>query len=249
MLFPGRYKQVDDALNDVLAPLLEAAFAQDQWSQRYLRCLAPLPDETLVQSIFHQPLPEVVSRVNAFHFQNPGHDAIRFKAVVALPIGQPQRLALLALILDTSRQLLGFWRKTFWRTTDEELDCHFDMLKTHLDCQALRGIAKAIKPYFDQLNQSLGVAREYVEADWIGRLVWADYYDLDEAHFYIEDGHRLSTVEVLRRNFNRFLIWHDLRLSDLTLITPAGKQPLTHSEQLLTPLDFAGLVHRDGVAA
>jgi monoamine oxidase len=246
MLFPDHYKPADDALHNMLAPLLEAAFAQDQWSQRYLRCLAPLQDETLVQSLFHRPPQAIVSRVNAFYFQNPGHAEIRFQSAVASPIGQPQRLALVVLILDTGQRLLGFWRKTFWRTTDDELECHFDMLKTRLDCQALRGISKAIKPYFDQLNQSLGVAREYVEADWIGRLVWADYYDLDETHFYIEDGRRLSTVDVLRRNFNRFLIWHDLQCSDLTLTTPAGKQPLTHPEQLITPIDFAGIEHRHG---
>jgi monoamine oxidase len=246
MSFPDRYKQVDDTLYDVITPLLGATFAQDQWSQRYLHSLAPLPDETLVQSIFRQPPHEIVSRVEAFHFQNPGYVAMRFKATLASPIGQPRRLALVTLILDAGQRLLGFWRKTFWRTAEHELECHFDMLKTRFDCGALRGISKAIKPYFDQLNQSLGVAREFVEADWIGRLVWADYYDIDETHFYIENGHRLSTVEVWRRNFVRFLRWHDLRFADLTLSTPAGKQPLTHPEQLAVPGDFARIEHRHG---
>jgi len=108
MLCPDPYKPADDALNNMLAPLLAAAFAQDQWSQRYLRCLAPLQDETLVQSLFHRPPQETVSRVNAFYFQNPGHAEIRFQSAVASPIGQPQRLALVVLILDTGQRLLGF---------------------------------------------------------------------------------------------------------------------------------------------
>ncbi len=85
-----------------------------------------------------------------------------------------------------------------------------------------------------------------LEADWIGRLVWTDCYDLDETHFYIENGNRLSTLEVLHRNFHRFLDWHRLRYSDLMLTTPSGKQPLTHPTQLVSPGDFARIVHREG---
>ncbi len=226
--------------------LTEAPFAQDQWSQRYLHSLGPTPDETLIQSMFHQPSHEIVSQAEMFHFQNPGHGAIRFPATLVSLIGQPQRMALIARILDTGHQLLGFWRKTYWRTAQDELACHFDIIKTHMDCRALRGISKPIKPYFDQLNQALGVSREFVEADWIGRLVWADHYDVDQMHFYIEGGRRLSTLEVMRHNFARFLTWHDLRLNDLTLATPTGKQSLTHPEQLTAPGDFACLEHRDG---
>lgn len=243
---PEYYKQVDHIQYGFITSLIEAPFAQDQWSQRYLSSLAPVQDEMLISSIFHQPAHEIVSRTEAFHFQNPGHAAIEFKAAFASPLGQPQRLALIAVIFDTSHRLLGFWRKTFWRTATDELECHFDLIKTRLDCQALRGISKSIKPYFDQLNQALGVAREFVEADWIGRLVWAGYYDIDETHFYIENGHRLSTLEVLHRNFDRFLVWHHLKCSDLTLATPAGKQPLTHLEQLTSPHDFACIEHQHG---
>lgn len=85
-----------------------------------------------------------------------------------------------------------------------------------------------------------------MEADWVGRLVWAGYYDIDEMHFYIENGTRLSTVDVLRRNFDRFLAWHHLQFSDLTLVTSAGKQPLTHPKQLASPDDFARIEHRHG---
>ncbi len=80
----------------------------------------------------------------------------------------PQRLALLVLMVDASAKLLGFWRKTFWRTTNDELECHFDIIKTQLDCDAIRGISRALKPYFTQLNQILGVACECLRSglDW-----------------------------------------------------------------------------------
>lgn len=188
----------------------------------------------------------MVRHTECFHFQNPGHEAVQFQATLAEPLGQPQRLALVVLILDAGHQLLGFWRKTFWRTASRELECHFDIMKTGLDYDAIRGISKAIKPYFDQLNHTLGVAREFVEADWIGRLVWADFYDLDETHFYLENGHRRCTLDVMRRNFDRFLTWHRLRCSDLILATPSGQQPLTHPEQLTSPGDFARIAHRAG---
>ncbi|WP_143301908.1 hypothetical protein, partial [Candidatus Entotheonella palauensis] len=243
---PEHYKQVDHILYDWIAPLLDAPFAQDQWSQRYLRSLTPLQDEALILSIFQQPSHDIVSHAEAFHFQNPGHEAIEFKACLATPIGQPQRLALIVVIVGADHRPLGFWRKTFWRTARQELECHFDLIKTRLDCEALRGISKSIKPYFDQLNQALGVAREFVEADWIGRLVWAGYYDMDETHFYIEDGVRLSLLEVLHRNFDRFLAWHHLEVYDLILATSDGKQPLTHFDQLTSPDDFARIEHRHG---
>lgn len=246
MLYPKRYRQVDHTVNDLTAPLLDALFAQDQWSQRYLHSLAPLPNETLIQSVFHLSSHEMVSRVETFHFQHSGHAAIRFKAALASLIGQPERLALIVQILDGSHAPVGFWRKTYWRTAQHELECHFDMIKTRLDVEALRGISTTLKPYFDRLNQALGVAREFLEADWIGRLVWANYYDIDETHSYIEDGQRLSTLEVLHRNFERFLTWHGLRLCDLDLAAPAGKLPLTHLAQLTSPGDFARVEHRHG---
>ncbi len=275
LLYPDSYRQVDDAsctasslvspawlpaqpgdcdhrlpgpdLGDEIASILDAPFARDQWSQRYLQSLSPIEDAGLIPFIFQQSSHDIVSRAETFHFHNPGHAAIQFKAVLAAPIGQPQRLALIVQILDANHKLVGFWRKTYWRNAQQELESHFDMLKTRLDCEALRGLSKAIKPYFDQLNRALGVVREFVEADWIGRLVWADYYDIDEAHFYIEDGCRLSTLEVMRRNFDRFLICHDIQLADLTFGTPTGVEPLTHLDQLTSPGDFARIEHRDGV--
>lgn len=58
---PEHYKQVDHILYDWIAPLLDAPFAQDQWSQRYLRSLTPLQDEALILSIFQQPSHDIVS--------------------------------------------------------------------------------------------------------------------------------------------------------------------------------------------
>lgn len=85
LLYPDSYRQVDNAadsasrpisqarpvvrplghdrfdqlpsLDDIIASILDASFARDQWSQRYLRSLVPIRDERLVQSVLQRPEP------------------------------------------------------------------------------------------------------------------------------------------------------------------------------------------------
>ena len=140
---------------------------------------------------------------------------------------------------------IGFFgyvvRKKERHLSAEIKSVYFD--KSHA---SVKGIAASLMEFFSQvLSPKLGVSRETLKADYVGRYVWAkqgfDFHPTDRCHDI--DGLRYPTVVVARSSLARFLTKNNIAILELVL----RDTPVTQLEELKTLEDFADLSHKDNL--
>ncbi|MFI5362671.1 MAG: hypothetical protein ACHQ49_11930 [Elusimicrobiota bacterium] len=108
------------------------------------------------------------------------------------------------------------------------------------------GIADVVLDFLSKdLDPLLGVTRETLKADTAGRYVWAmKGFQFDPAYrYYFDvDGKKVSTRQIARANFGRFLKRYGIPIKKLVL---RGK-PVKSLDALTTPADFAEVVAAGG---
>lgn len=97
--------------------------------------------------------------------------------------------------------------------------------------------------------KKLGVHYEKLEAGWEGRAYWPTMnFRFDTSSTFFEDGVELSQVELVRRNFIRFLDFHKIKREDLYVLRGTQRLPIDADySQLREPIDFLNVKHSQGI--
>jgi hypothetical protein len=118
----------------------------------------------------------------------------------------------------------------------------------------LSGISGAVRAFMDrEIYPVLGVGRETVFCDYLGRYTWAKAgYQFQNAAYFWPDGYRnqnrtLKQVQMVRENLGRFLVKHAIATTDLVVRRPDKEEmEVRDLSELNEPRDFAYLFHRMG---
>lgn len=145
-------------------------------------------------------------------------------------------------------KIIGYWMKTILPAKNGKgYYAKFDFMKMDLQSLPGKGISKIFVPYFDTIFKELNIKKEKIEADWLGRQVWAERgFVYDEDYSFNYNGETISQREAMQRNFKNFLLAYNLSLSDLRKVGKNGQLiTIQDVSELLEPIDFVSIVHKD----
>lgn len=136
-----------------------------------------------------------------------------------------------------------------------ELEAHNNGTYFAPDTFEAKGISPVIRKFMDvELFKKAGVVREKLLADSTGRYVWAKVYRFDRRKYFWKgkrfESETMKPLEMVRANFERFLDWHRISLTDLVIRIPGKsgeKEKAVHTiEDFEEPQDFAYAFHKRG---
>lgn len=129
---------------------------------------------------------------------------------------------------------------------DDAFEIYQEFIKFDSSVAEVKGVAEPLKNITLDIGRKLGHTKETLDADWIGRYVWARRdFDFSKKSYFMLNGERLTPLELVRGNLERFIKYHKLEDVALGLKTKDGVKPITISE-LNKPVDFTNVVALDG---
>jgi len=265
LIFAQEQKTIDcgDQLYSILASdypnVLQQQSYVDLYSRSWLASLQPIRSKTNVEKEFGINLPELIKVGDSFRYIAPNKEAIRVKFTAWYnPMGlsygasngpKKNNIAILVTFIKESDQRpVAFWGSTIAKSDDGKLIAVLDYVKTNLEDPALAGYGKSYFPFYSKLIHTLGISEERLEADWLGRLVWAQQGFLFDPSYdgFTQNGKRISQLSLVQNNFRRFLAYHQIDFSDLRWVDKRGKHSVISSiSEIKRPADFLRLAHKD----
>lgn len=155
-------------------------------------------------------------------------------------------LYLTVILVDPDTHVSGFLIKRFSSQKDDPL-VFLEFIKIDPKSKTLKGKGQKLLKIGQKLEKHYGVSKYKLEADWVGRYVWAKSgYQFSEETICTYNGIPNNSLDVTRRNFQNFLNHFNIEISDLTLETNGKIQKIKSINDLSTPLHFVTLKHSKG---
>lgn len=236
----------------IINSLEGASFTKDQFSIQIIRGL----DSKEVDESKHQLLgishKEQLAIWDSFEFTNQSQIKIKVKSKLFLgnsSLSPDRELNLVALFeMQGSDQPVGFFVISFNKHALLGIRPYLEMIKIDTSNLAVKGIASKLLPFIlDQLKH-FGLSQFELESDWYGRVVWSkrNFSFNSDLNFY-KDGESISQLSLMRENLGRFLERRNLLISQLLTTRSSGEVVQLNSlEDLVEPIEFVNIVHKDG---
>lgn len=224
--------------------LVERSWVDDKFSTPFLRELAPLSDSRLKAEFGFEPR-RVHQAARGFRHRSPNCEPLAIEHFLAERLPAQQLVVLF--VMKTRGEVAGFLALSLEKK-ETAREAWSEYLKVDRDLAETRGISVSFLEFSSKFYSTLGVTTERLEAGWSGRPLWARAgYEFDPQALLWENGVPYPQVEVIRRNFERFLRFHGINSRELYLHKLEGvPEPLSALTDLKTPADFLAVKHSAG---
>jgi hypothetical protein len=245
--------KMKSSISDFTESLKAAPFAQDSYSQHTLEAFSTQGLESKILTITSKTEDEILDYWRGFQFKNKSGIPVKMKPelYVGRAHGSGERTlnVMGAFIPEGETNPIGYFVVSYPKRSKGEIQPYLEIIKFDTAHPAGKGIASELIPFIGEQVKKTGQKRLDLDADWMGRIVWAKRgFVFDPDVTFIRSGQKISQVGLARENLGRFLEHHDLSLSDLVIkATPDSPGvPVNSLEDLKEPLDFINLAHKDG---
>ncbi len=232
-----------------VAKLVERPWVDRRFSTLFLEQLAPVTDDRL-QADFNLEADPIRAAAAGFRHHRPGFTPLDIDHYIAQRIHPSgPRLPVVLFVMHLRNQPVGFLALSL-KWNKGVLEAWSEYLKVDTSIAETQGISRSFFDFTRVFYQKLGVKTERLEAGWAGRPIWARKgYRFDPDVTLLEDGKPRPQLDVIRRNFQRFLQFHKIRLEDLFLGGDLGGREAIDASlsNLNTPEDFLNVQHTSGV--
>jgi hypothetical protein len=245
-------KHSDEVKSVILDSLKDAPFAQDTYSKEILHALTRAGADEKALEITGKAADEVLKDWSQFQFTNKS--GIKVNANPELYVGKVHGSSEKTLnvvgtfVPEGETTPIGFFVMSYPKRSSGNIQPYFEIIKLDTANAAGKGIAAELIPFMGQQIKKSGLDRLDLDADWMGRVVWAKRgFKFDPDVYHLRNGEKISQVDLARENLGRFLDANDMKLEELQTLSASGELiPVTSMNQLKEPLDFINLVHKDG---
>ncbi len=171
-------------------------------------------------------------------------------SVVEDPREKRPHMLLLGIFRAADGAPVGTFASKIFHDKDGELVAEIEHVRFDKNSLTVSGIGRAVILFLDaEVYAPLGIRRELIKADYIGRHVWAKlgYKFLEK--YWLKDvggGPPIKYWELARKNFARYLKRRKLNLKDLVVYQGGKARPLSSLDELVDPIDFASVRHKKG---
>ena len=149
-------------------------------------------------------------------------------------------------IYDPSNKLIGYSISKFF-TKNEKRTVKLEFIKFESNNSSVKGIADRVKSISLILAKSLKASNEELEADWIGRYVWAKRnYQFSNKTRFLFNNNQISTLELAIGNFKRFIKHYKISKNDLGIKDEKGIIKIIKIEDIKRPIEFANIISISG---
>jgi hypothetical protein len=176
-----------------------------------------------------------------------GREPLAITPVISKRNSADGKHAVVLFLMRDANLPVGFLALSLQRQSDLLL-AQSEYLKTDRSPSTF-GVSGSFFRFTRDFYKRLGVSSETIEAGWSGRPIWAAYgYEFDEHTNFVENGVKVSQIELVRHNFLRFAAYHVLALDELYKDLGAGRREELASDlsNLRKPSDFAIIKHKKG---
>lgn len=232
----------------VIEKLQTSKFNDDLYSKKMFEQLQSTGADKSTWKVLKQTKPEIIQKLNNFTYKNQTGEAVQVNSDIVLQMhdGVPELSLVGNFELVTTRELIGFFVFSF-QNAGQSHHPFLDLIKMDLSRQEGKGIANEFIPFLSEQLLDWGFDKMYLEADWLGRIVWAKKnFEFDPDVSYTQDGRNVGQLELARENFKNFLIANNLQLNDLAVQTKSELRSIKSIEDLKLPSDFINVVHTQG---
>jgi len=163
-----------------------------------------------------------------------------------------RHIVLIGTLFNQEKEAIGFFGRTLYWSASGQAEAWGNGMYFSSEMPRSSGISKYVHLFLDtQIYPPLSISREGLEADYLGRYLWAKKgYVFDEAMIFTEhqSGRSYSVREIAQRNFLRFVDSFNLSLKDLVFDESENSVvPLIPEKHLLQPIDFLKVRHVAGL--
>ena len=151
-------------------------------------------------------------------------------------------------LLDSKEHLSGFmiFRIQSINKPKESI-VNLDFIKLENGNPLTKGISDDLRKIYIKLGKSFGIKKVTLEADWLGRYVWAKKnFKFKEGFYYKYNGESLTQIQLARKNLKNFMRHYKINEKDLAIKGPHGLVDINSFDELKAPSDFANLVTKSG---
>lgn len=235
----------------LIASLEDASFAQDKFTKNILESFKEKGSSEASLLVLKKTKAEIIEELKSFKFKNSSGVTLEMKpdVFVGTAHGSSEEVLNLAgaFHAEGSEKPIGFFVLSFPKGESGKIQPYLEMIKVDTSKPEIKGLAAKLIPSISEHLQKSGYSRLDLEADWMGRLVWAkNGFDFDSDIMFLRGGEKISQLDLARENLKRFLDAHNLKITDLEIKSASGNRAVSSVEDLKTPLDFIDLIHSEG---
>lgn len=237
--------------SDVILSLKKESFDKDPFSEEMFNSLHVQGSQEKTYALFNKSKQTILENLSDFYFQNKTGEQIVIRTDLLMLNSAESKEPSLGLIgsfnIKRTGQPIGFFVFSFPKNKNGTADVFLNLIKMNLSKIEGKGIANEFIPFIAKKLSALGFSRLYLEADWLGRIVWAKKnFEFDPETFCFKNGQPISQISLARENLDRFLNANRLDITDLEIVSGSEKRRLTSLSELNSIQDFVNLTHVNG---
>jgi hypothetical protein len=247
------FKENIDSESKLAISLKSAPFAQDKYSKKILRTLQETGAREASLSVTGKNKSQLIKEWKKVKFKSISEKTIVVKPDVffgnAAGYGSNDKVLKVAgTFVEEGKDVpLGFFVLAFPEREAGKVKPYLELIKFDTANAEIKGMSSKLIPSVTKFLQESGFKNVELEADWMGRVVWAKRgFDFNPAVKLYKNGEAINQIDLARENLTRFLDANDMKITDLEIVDSNFKRTIVSAEELKIPLDFVNLVHKKG---
>lgn len=198
----------------------------ESYSDEYFQKLRPVNSSDVKSDILVIKAMQMANLYETYKFQSKTTGeflSVHFQ--VSRIEGSPNSISILGVFINSKRTEVvhGWTASDITMNEQNEIVINERFVKRNLQNTTFAGFALDYYAQVYKLARSLGLRKVYGEAAWMGRSIWQKFGFKLRDDIYLEEvspeGKRLkfSQLDLMRRNFVRFLAYQKISISELSL--------------------------------